>query len=197
MNDDDLNWSDDDDDDDKTDNENYWKVRNVPDLPRKPDPNYETMELKQVYYDFNKPDYKRSKGFHGHVIANPDKRLKGLLEREKIIENDWNFKIPFPYIPAYIMGIIGKDAIYTIWDEFLNHDTDETELIMKNKLDSINNKMIDRGYELPFHILKFDHMDKTDYIGNKYIYIYYYYHIIYHIIIIIIIIIIMIIILLK
>ena len=168
MNDDDLNWSDD-DDDDKTDNENYWKVRNVPDLPRKPDPNYETMELKQVYYDFNKPDYKRSKGFHGHVIANPDKRLKGLLEREKIIENDWNFKIPFPYISAYIMETIGKDAIYTIWDEFLNHDTDETELIMKNKLDSINSKMIDRGYELPFYILKFDHMDKTDYIGNKYI----------------------------
>ena len=161
---DDLEWSDNDDDDDHMNNENYWKVRGVPALPRQPDPNYEAVDLKPVYYNFNQPDYKRSKGFHGHVIANPDKKLKGLLEREKVIENDWGFRIPFPYIPAYIMEAIGKDAMFTLWDEFLKHDTDETELVMRNKLNSITHNVIERGFDLPFKALKFDHMDKTDYV---------------------------------
>jgi hypothetical protein len=104
------------------------------------------------------PDYNRSKTFSGAVESTP--RPRGLLPREVKIRTDYRFRLPLPYLPAHVAAAIGDDAVDMLWDEFLQHDTDESELVAGKHIADIAINMTRRlGHELPFRELGLDVSD--------------------------------------
>lgn len=144
-----LTWSDD---------ESDWKTKPPPE-PKAPElDEFQTVQSK-VIEEHKKWDYKRSK-FHGDIKL---KKIQGLLEREKVMPYLYNFEIPFPHVPAHVMEYLGHDTVKCLWREFIDHGTDETEMLQVRFLVGISKNMKDKyGISLPFGDLKFTYVESQD-----------------------------------
>ncbi len=127
--------------------------------------------------DLKLNDHKRSY-FSGNV------KLKAMTEAVKVIKTDRKelqfnknekFKFtrkltcPLPKIPELTYQIIEKNIVLLIWSEFLNHGSDESELIKVSQITKIDKQVAkELGYSLPLMqvscLTKLEHDDYAEFL---------------------------------
>jgi ubiquitin-protein ligase len=79
------------------------------------------------------------------------------------------FKIPLPYVPPQAYEALGSNVVHQLWNEFIKHDADASELVLTEHIPSISNNMTSHiGYELPFKDIKINN-GEDEYVDFKYI----------------------------
>lgn len=104
----------------------------------------------------------RLNGFKGDSKSSD---LEILENQKKVLTAQYNFKIPLPYIPAHIVESLGIECVYFLWDQFLQHDVDASELIKFKYLSDIFSNFETYMNLPPGHcLLKFNPVDGDDYV---------------------------------
>lgn len=88
---------------------------------------------------------------------------------EKNIPKEFLCDVPLPYVAPHIKEILGEETVHVMWEEFVRHGSDETELLLTEYIHEVAdavNKFL--GYELPFNKLKFT-MGEGEYTDFKYV----------------------------
>jgi hypothetical protein len=113
-----------------------------------------------VYYEKNTSEHKRSKQFKGSI------RLKEKVALKKFdLVKKREFSIPMPNLPLLTKQYLTLDLIEFIWQEFINYDTDESELILFQYVKVIIQDMnLKFDYEIFIGDLSFKVIDDDDYI---------------------------------
>lgn len=114
----------------------------------------EKMDLESIIVPGKLTDYHRSKDFKGD--AKTVKRFPG--EKEE--------KISLPYLPAHIVDVVGPDKAAIVWQEFLLHGADDSEMIENQHVVDIGKKL---NHHIHFPLVAFDfsNLDEDEYIEYK------------------------------
>ena len=117
-----------------------------------------------IISDANTSDYKRSKMFKGSVKI---KKRSSIPSKSAVILRR-EFLIPLPTLPLLTRKNLGERMIEFIWQEFLNNDTDESELLLFEYVPAvINNINITFSCELSPTLLNLKILEDDDYIEFK------------------------------
>ena len=76
--------------------------------------------------------------------------------------------IPLPHVPPHAFEILGQDVVHLLWREFLQHDSNESELILIEHIADVEENMKKLGHELPFDELDID-ADGNEYVDFSYV----------------------------
>lgn len=157
---------DDDNDDDSSDDDSFDGDRSSQSKKSKSsrnelrNDNQPTNEQSPIYYKDNSSEYKRSNQFKGSVRIKPKVALKNAVLIKKR-----EFSIPIPNLPLLTKQFLTIDLIEYIWQEFINYDTDESELILFQYVPIIiQNVNTEFEYEILIGDLSLKAIDNDDYI---------------------------------
>ena len=118
-----------------------------------------------VISDTNKLDYKRSKLFKGSVKI---KKKTNVPTVNAAIIVKRHFSIPIPILPALSKKHVSQELIEFIWQEFLNYDTDESELILFHYIDDVIHSINETfHYQISVKNMKLTILEADDYIEFK------------------------------
>eukprot|EP01041_Mallomonas_annulata_P010658 gene10658-22247_t len=147
-------------DDDWSDEEGDYCIR---DEQGNPPSNPSTSEL------VNERDIaQKSKTFRAY---NSDLNLHpiiGLLERERKQQEPpaRSFRVPLPYVSYHTKETLGEELVKDLWEHFLEHEADESEMILYSDLKQIFDLLRKNKIELPYDDIKFE-LDDDEYIEFK------------------------------
>lgn len=104
-----------------------------------------------------------SKIHSGH--AKVSREEKDILYVPPKIEN---FSIPLPYVTPHAVESLGLNAIQALWKEFIDHGTDESELIETYHIPEIIESMESYGFHVPLKSVRFTY-GENEFIDFKYV----------------------------
>ncbi len=112
-------------------------------------------------------DYKRS-FFSGTINLHKEEQVfRGSNAQKKDAYTfPHNLVVNLPKVPSHAHSILEKDVIQLLWYEFLQHGSDESELVKVCKISQIADRMTQQlGYSLPLKSLPcLTGMDSNDYV---------------------------------
>jgi len=119
--------------------------------------------------DRTKGDKKACKLFSGNAKTEYNMhdfdKSSFLAEPKEEIE----FDIPLPYVAPHLVSALGEGVVKLIWKEFLDHGSDESELVLTEHIASISENIHSAlGYVLPFSELTFTYGEE-DYTDFQYV----------------------------
>jgi ubiquitin-protein ligase len=97
---------------------------------------------------------------YNREILNPDSEFKS---------PEFICDYPLPSVAPHVVDILGEETIKLIWKEFVDHGSDETELLLSEHIPAIaRNVNIALGYQLPFDRLQLEYAN-DEYTDFKFI----------------------------
>ena len=105
----------------------------------------------------------KSNVFNGEVKLRDN--CAPILPREMPIKRVWDFDIPLPYVPQHIFVALGEETVCNLWQECLDYDADESEMISARYLPRICKNMIEiHNSSAPFDKIKLPSKQKDEFI---------------------------------
>lgn len=69
---------------------------------------------------------------------------------------DGTFDYPLPHVPDHVYEILGEKVVHLLWEQFLLHDSDDSELMLTEHIPAVEEAMKKLGHNLPFDQLNID-----------------------------------------
>ena len=113
---------------------------------------------------YSKREHNRSKFVSGQAKL----KMTYLAKEEKqiILASKRGFHIPVPILSSLTLEHMGEELVEFMWRQFLDHDTDESGLVMVNKLPIIFHQIRTHfGYKIKVEELGLKALEDDDYIG--------------------------------
>lgn len=163
----DLEWSDE-ESDYKVQKQEYVRPMSAVD----PDAVVEEVKLVKtkenpIIHEGNTLDYIRKSKIH--TGAAKVRTIEEEKENRDLLNNKYKLRIPLPYLPSHVVTVLTTDVVYFLWNQFLNHGADESEMIQLRHLKSIEKVMgaQDGVKLLPFDKVFFRGLEGKDYVEFK------------------------------
>ena len=113
---------------------------------------------------YSKMEHKRSTFVSGQAKLKMTYMAKE--EKQVILASKRGFHIPVPILSSLTLQHMGEELVEFMWQQFLDHDTDESELVMVNKLPIIFQQIRAHfGYKIKVEELGLKSLEDDDYIG--------------------------------
>ena len=108
--------------------------------------------------------------YHRSILVSGQAKLKMTYlakeEKQIILASKRGFHIPIPVLSSLTLEHMGEELVEFMWQQFLNHDTDESELVMVDKLPIIFQQIRTQfGYKIQVEELGLKALEDDDYIG--------------------------------
>jgi len=102
--------------------------------------------------------------FRGFYPAEIEKKKK---EEEELFPD---LTLPLPRVPPHVFKALGERALKLIWQEFLYHDADESEMIILEHMPDVANNVLNiLNYMIPFEEIDYKDLEVDDYVDFQFV----------------------------